>query len=378
MADTWSLASGSLPAGLTLSAAGVISGTPSAAGSSSFTVAVNDGSNTATQPLSITISAVTVTLAVVTSALPAATVSTAYTTTLAASGGTAPYTWSISGGTLPAGVTLAAAAGTISGTPSAAGTASFTVMVTDSASHTATQALSITVSAVTGANPNGPSGTWVLAFEDQFTGTSLNSANWANLQGASINSVTTSPANVSVSGGMCRLVLASSSSGGAISSNNSLAGTGIAGSGPVVSGPTLNVGDCCEASISFPGPGNGQFYNFPAWWASGASWPANGEIDIIECYSGTPVSSYHGNGVNTGIGSPSGNWSNAFHTYTCVRGASSFQVYWDGSLKWNQATSDNGGPMAMIINAGYISGFSNAYGAASTVLVDYVRLWTPG
>jgi Putative Ig domain len=70
-------------------------------------------------------------------------VNTAYATTLAATGGTAPYTWTVSSGTLPSWASLTASAGVITGTPTAAGTTSFTVKVTDSA----TQALSITVKA---------------------------------------------------------------------------------------------------------------------------------------------------------------------------------------------------------------------------------------
>lgn len=72
---------------------------------------------------------------------------TAYATTLAATGGTAPYTWTVSSGTLPSWASLTASAGVITGTPTAAGTTSFTVKVTDSASDSATQALSITVKA---------------------------------------------------------------------------------------------------------------------------------------------------------------------------------------------------------------------------------------
>ena len=373
MPDTWSIASGSLPAGLSLSSAGVISGTPATAGTSNFTVAASDGTNTATQALSITIGAAVSTLAVTTATLPGATAGTAYSTMLTATGGTAPYTWSIPSGTLPAGLTLSAA-GVISGTPAAAATSSFTVQVTDSASHTATAALSIVVSAAASLLPNGPGGTWTLVFDDEFTGTSLNTANWTALNSGSINSVSLSAANVSVSGGYCRLVLSSTSTGAAIDSNPSINSTGT----PSGTGPTFNVGDCVEASINFPGESSGEFYNFPAFWTSGANWPANGEIDIIECYTGYPVSSYHGNGVNTGIGAPSGTWANAFHTYTCVRGTSSFQVYWDGALKWNQATSDDGGPMQIIANVGTIGGYPSATGAASTVLIDYIRKWTPG
>lgn len=77
-----------------------------------------------------------------------ATVGSAYSQSLVATGGTAPYTWTVSSGTLPAGLSLSAA-GVISGTPTAAGSASFTVRVTDSAAPAAaaTKALSLNVTA---------------------------------------------------------------------------------------------------------------------------------------------------------------------------------------------------------------------------------------
>ncbi len=67
---------------------------------------------------------------VTTTSLPAATVGAPYSATLTASGGTTPYTWSISSGSLPKGLSLTASSGTISGTPTTAGTSSFTVKVT--------------------------------------------------------------------------------------------------------------------------------------------------------------------------------------------------------------------------------------------------------
>ena len=84
--------------------------------------------------------------AVTTTSLPAGTVGTGYSGTLAAGGGTPPYTWSITTGSLPTGLTLAPA-GSISGTPTAAGTSTFTVQVSDAASpaKTASTSLSITI-----------------------------------------------------------------------------------------------------------------------------------------------------------------------------------------------------------------------------------------
>jgi hypothetical protein len=83
-----------------------------------------------------------------TSSLPAGQVSAAYSTMIQATGGTTPYHWSISSGALPAGLSLSATTGTVSGTPTTSGSFTFTAKVTDSTSptaQTATKSLTITV-----------------------------------------------------------------------------------------------------------------------------------------------------------------------------------------------------------------------------------------
>jgi Putative Ig domain len=148
---TWSLSSGSLPAGLTLDpSTGTITGTPAAPGTSPFTVAVTDSSNPAEFAAETLTIAVTEPLKVTTTSLPGAIAGAPYSATLAASGGTAPYTWSLSSGSLPAGLTLDPSTGTITGTPAAPaapGTSTFTVIVTDSSNPAefAAATLSITV-----------------------------------------------------------------------------------------------------------------------------------------------------------------------------------------------------------------------------------------
>jgi hypothetical protein len=158
---TWSISGGSLPAGLSLSNAGTISGSPTSSGTFNFTVKVTGsgkGGDSDTQILSLVVAPA---LTISTSSLPAGQASVAYSQTLQASGGTAPYTWSISAGALPSGLSLSAAQ--ISGTPSTAGTANFTVKVVDANSVSITQALSITVAPppvtiTTASLPNGQVG----------------------------------------------------------------------------------------------------------------------------------------------------------------------------------------------------------------------------
>src|SRR5206468_11140829 len=83
-------------------------------------------------------------LQITTSQLPSGILSKSYGATLSASGGTTPYAWSLASGSLPAGLTLSSA-GTISGTPTSAGSFPFTVQVTDTASHSASANLSVNV-----------------------------------------------------------------------------------------------------------------------------------------------------------------------------------------------------------------------------------------
>src|SRR5205823_2729323 len=81
-------------------------------------------------------------VAITTTALPNGSLNVAYSSTLSANGGSTPYGWSITSGSLPTGLTLTSASGVISGTPSVTGTFSFTTRVNDSSSpaQTATKA----------------------------------------------------------------------------------------------------------------------------------------------------------------------------------------------------------------------------------------------
>ena len=154
---SWSLQSGSLAAGLNLSTAGAISGTPTLAGAYPLTFMVTDSSTTpgtAKGSLTLTISAApTSTLTLTSTTLAEATLNTAYSAALTATGGVAPYTFTLANGTgLPAGLSLSSAGG-ISGTPTTAGSTAFTVNVTDSttpAPLSATGNLSITVDSTAG------------------------------------------------------------------------------------------------------------------------------------------------------------------------------------------------------------------------------------
>lgn len=235
----FSISSGQLPAGLSLSSStGTISGTPSQTGTSTFTLAVNDSTTLSTsQQYSIVVSSagsvsvsvsppgatvasaatqqftatvtnssntsvtwktsagsvssaglytaptvtstttatvtatsvadstkaatatVTITassggsqpLSITTSGLTSATQNTAYSNTLSATGGKTPYTWLMTSGSLPSGITLGTG-GTISGTPTQSGQFSFTAQVKDSSSpqQTVTKSLTLTVNASSG------------------------------------------------------------------------------------------------------------------------------------------------------------------------------------------------------------------------------------
>lgn len=143
---TWSIAAGALPAGLTLNQTnGEITGTPTVAGTSFFTVRVQDAAGLSDfQALSITINP-PAPPRITTSSLPSGRVGRPYSEPVQATGGTGARTWLIVEGSLPAGLTLNSATGVISGTPTETGTSSFTVQVQDAAGGSDQQALSIRI-----------------------------------------------------------------------------------------------------------------------------------------------------------------------------------------------------------------------------------------
>jgi len=192
----WGTSGGSLPPGLSLSSAGALSGTPSTAGTYPFSVMVTDHANgTATQNYSLTVgsapsggpSPITITP----TSLPAGTPGTAYSQTLTATGGTAPYSWSTgTSGTLPSGFMLAST-GALSGTPTA-GTYSFSIQATDSASNTATQNYTLTIAVPAGGPAALPQLTIDTTFPDTTNYAVTQVAAGGDLQSA-INNASCSP-----------------------------------------------------------------------------------------------------------------------------------------------------------------------------------------
>jgi hypothetical protein len=168
---TWSVASGSnLPAGLKLSAAGVISGTPTTAGLGNFTVDVQDSETvpqTASAPLKLAIGGGKLTII---APLPAdGQVGASYSFQASAQGGVPPYTWAaINSTSPPPGLTLSSS-GALTGTPTTAGNYTFQLQVTDAANVSFSQNVSMTINPAGESLPDG-------GYSFTFSGTGPNGA----------------------------------------------------------------------------------------------------------------------------------------------------------------------------------------------------------
>jgi hypothetical protein len=170
-AVTFTLNSGTLPAGITLSPAGVLSGTPTQTGSFPITVKATDANGCtgigATYTLTIACQVITVT----NPATNTGTVNVVFSRTFTAGNAIAPVTFTLNSGTLPAGLTLSSA-GVLSGTPAQTGSFPITVKATDANgcfAIGATYTLTIACQVITVTNPATNSGTVNAAFSQTFT-----------------------------------------------------------------------------------------------------------------------------------------------------------------------------------------------------------------
>ena len=223
--------------------------------------------------------------------------------------------------------------------------------------------------------PFGVAGSWSLAFDDEFNGTSLDRSKWEPYWfNASmwLSSSITDPHNVSVANGQLTLTLASATDGALVDTNPS------AGVSP---GYQMGCNTFVEGRIEFPGSGT-TIYDWPGFWTSSQNWPATGETDIFEAMGGTATSNYHSGGPthsNTNIANNSGpipgSWGGTWHTYGVDRLPTQNIIYWDGHIVRSYPTYDNCAPQYLLVNIGAGS-TQSAIVTGAQIHIDYIRTWT--
>jgi hypothetical protein len=141
-ATSWTVSAGTLPSGFTLSNSGVLAGTATSEGSSTFTVKAADSSKSDTKQLTLSVVAP---LGISIGAIPPAIVGQPFATRLAATGGVGSYSFTLTGGALPSGLSFDTATGVITGTPRSAGSFPLQISVTASGGGAAIQTLALVV-----------------------------------------------------------------------------------------------------------------------------------------------------------------------------------------------------------------------------------------
>ena len=211
----------------------------------------------------------------------------------------------------------------------------------------------------------GIPGPWVMIFNDEFRGGSLNQSIWAPNwfgEGGTMNNVATYKANVSVGANGLALLLPAAGQGSLISSNPN---------GGAATGFQFSYG-YLEAMVTFPV--NNDWSSF---WTDGQNWPITGEFDIAEPENQImSVGNYHYTGPTTiNDPSPIAGAMGTPHIFGLDWQPSQANFYIDGVLHH----SITGGiivssPQYIIFNHGATSP-TDGTGAGSSVYVRYVRVW---
>jgi len=249
------------------------------------------------------------------------------------------------------------------------------------------------------ASGTGAGGWGTPVFDDEFSGTVVDTAKWdptcPDFSGGGLNGSATPASNTEVSGGDLILTQKSKGQGACVETSDS---AGFNATNGRFSGT-----DFIEARISFPGSGS-TLYNWPAWWTVGNSKdPTTGdETDISEVINGkmtwnyncdhtldSSICPYPGDGLGQrgstlyskqdSKSTCANDYGDTFHIYGIDREQGVTTVYCDGVAIGSTKTVDKNNPVWLLLNIGDDSqsqvGDTANYTTYNTVKVDYVRVW---
>jgi Glycosyl hydrolases family 16 len=228
--------------------------------------------------------------------------------------------------------------------------------------------------ATAGASPAGDPGNWRLVFDDEFGGTSLNTAKWsAGWFGSGITQPLTpaelecfDPAEVSVGGGALNLSMIAKSE--TCGRKTRPYGSGIV----TTNGKFSFTYGFMEARVWVPGTG-GIIPDWPDVWLDGQNWPADGEIDIMEGLSGQACWHFHYPGGQPGNCS-SDSFTGGWHTFGADWEPGSITYYYDGAAVGRITSGVTGARMYIILSlaADHVNGGPVQ---PATFRFDYVHVW---